>query len=60
MQLGDYASNWAVYYLVELEEKQLLVKVTKEFIESKKVNNKFGGTKTIIGNSIFKKCNYKI
>lgn len=60
LQLADYASNYAAYYLVELEQKQLLVKITKEFIESKELKNKFIGKKMIIGNNIFKKCNYTI
>ncbi|WP_195467529.1 helix-turn-helix transcriptional regulator [Clostridium sp. D43t1_170807_H7] len=60
LQLADYASNYAAYYLVELEQKQLLVKITKEFIESKELKNKFIEKKMIIGNNIFKKCNYTI
>ncbi|WP_196000910.1 hypothetical protein [Clostridium sp. 1001271B_151109_B4] len=46
--------------MLELEQKQLLVKVTKESIESKELNNKSVGKKITIGNSIFKKCNYTI
>lgn len=34
--------------------------MTKEFIESKELKNKFIGKKMIIGNNIFKKCNYTI
>jgi hypothetical protein len=50
----------SVYYLIELEQKQLLVNVTKEFIESRELNCKFTEKKIVIGNNMFKKTNYTI
>lgn len=42
-------------YLVEVNNKQLLVKVTKEFMESVELTNKFIGKKKVINNYQFSK-----
>ena len=56
----DSLNNMSAYYLVELEQKQLLVNVTKEFIESRELSCKFTEKKIVIGNNLFKKTTYTI
>lgn len=53
--VADAVQDMAAYYLVELENRQLLTKVTKEFIESRELRTSFYGKKKIIGEYIFKK-----
>jgi len=60
LQVADSLNDMSIYYLVELEQKQLLVNVTKEFIESRELNCKFTEKKIVIGNNMFKKTNYTI
>lgn len=60
LQLADSLNNMSRYYLVELQQKQLLVNVTKEFIESRELNCKFTEKKIVIGNTLFKKATYTI
>lgn len=60
LQVADSLNNMSVYYLVELEQKQLIVNVTKEFIESRELNCKFAEKKIVIGNDLFKKIHYTI
>ena len=48
------------YYLVNKEEKQFFVLVTKEFIESCEISKLITAKKFERGNMIFKRCNYKI
>lgn len=60
LQVADSLNNMSSYYLVELEQKQLLVNVTKEFIESRELNCKFTDKKMVIGNNVFKKVSYTI
>lgn len=60
LQLANSLNNMSAYYLVELEQKQLLVNVTKEFIESRELSCKFTEKKRIIGNNLFKKIPYTI
>lgn len=55
VKAADSLNDTSSYYLVELGDKQLLVNVTKEFIESRELHSKFTGKKKIIGNNIFKK-----
>lgn len=47
----------SAYYLVEVDNKQLLVNVTKEFIESRELVNKFIAKKKVINNYCFTKIN---
>lgn len=60
LQVADSLNNMSAYYLVELEQKQLLVNVTKEFIESRELNCRFTEKKIVIGNNLFKKISYTI
>lgn len=60
LQVADSLNDMSAYYLVELEQKQLLINVTKEFIESRELNCKFSGKKMVIGNNLFKKMNYTL
>lgn len=60
LQVADSLNNMSAYYLVELDHKQLLVNVTKEFIESRELSFKFTGRKQIIGNNMFIKTSYKL
>ncbi|WP_326512177.1 hypothetical protein [Clostridium intestinale] len=60
LQVADSLNDMSIYYLVELEQNQLLVNVTKEFIESRELNCKFTEKKIAIGSNIFKKTNYTI
>lgn len=59
-EVADSLNNISAYYLVEFEQKQLLVNVTKEFIESRELNCKFLKKKITIGNNVFKKISYTI
>jgi hypothetical protein len=60
LQIADSLNNTSAYYLVELEQKQLLVNVTKEFIESRELICKLTEKKIVIGNNLFKKISYTI
>ena len=60
LQVADSLNDMSAYYLVELEQKQLLVNITKEFIESRELNCKFTEKKIVIGNNLFIKVFYKI
>lgn len=59
LNVADSLNDISAYYLVELENKQLLVNITKEFIESRELARRFTGKKQIIGNNIFSKGAYK-
>ena len=48
------------YYLVEMNNKQLLVQVTKTYIEGRELKFKFDGKKCIIDDNLFKKTTYTI
>jgi transcriptional regulator with XRE-family HTH domain len=56
LQLADYSQDMSAYYLVQLENKQILVNVTKEFIISKELNKTVLDKKFVIGNNKFKKA----
>lgn len=53
---ADSLSDMSAYYLVETDTKQLLVRVTKTFIEGKELNVKFTGKKCVIENNVFIKA----
>lgn len=58
-QTADYASDNSAYYLVENNNKQYLVNVTKEFIKSVELAKTITEKKFVVGNNKFKKI-YKI
>lgn len=60
LKVVDSFNDMAAYYLVELEQKQLLVNVTKEFIESRELSCKFIEKKMMIGNNSFKKVYHNL
>ena len=60
LNVADSLNNSSSYYFVKLENKQLLVNVTKEFIESREVNCQFAEKKQIVGNQIFMKSSYTL
>lgn len=60
LQVADSLNNMSAYFLVQLEQKQLLVNVTKEFIESRELNCKFIERKRVIGNNLFIKSSYTL
>lgn len=57
---ADSLKDTSSYYLVEMNKKQVLVKVTKEQIEGKELNCKFEGKKCVIDENTFTKANYTI
>ncbi|WHY86817.1 helix-turn-helix transcriptional regulator [Neobacillus novalis] len=60
LQVADSFNDMSSYYLVEINNKQLLVRITKTFIEGKELNIKFDGKKCIIDDNLFKKAAYTI
>lgn len=60
LQVADSLNDLSSYYLVELQNKQLLVRVTKTSIEGRELTAKFEGKKCIIDDNIFKKAAYTI
>ncbi len=59
-QLADYASNTDGYYLVEKNGRQILVRISKDFITSSELVSRVDPKKFIIGNNIFKKAPYQL
>ena len=59
-QLADYAQDTDGCYLVEKEGKQLLVRVSKDFIITSELAHKVDSRKFIIGNNIFQKAAYRL
>ncbi|MBS4209544.1 helix-turn-helix transcriptional regulator [Bacillus sp. FJAT-50079] len=60
LQVADSFNDMSSYYLVEMNNKQLLVRITKTFIEGRELNFKFDGKKCIIDSNLFKKAAYTI
>ena len=60
LQLTDSLKDISAYYLVELENRQLLVYVTKDFIESREMASAFTQKKKVIGSNLFIKSSYTI
>ena len=60
LQIADYCNDMTSYYLVEMNNKQLLVQVTKTYIEGRELKFKFDGKKCIIDDNLFKKTTYTI
>lgn len=55
LEIADSLNDTSAWYLVEMKHKQLLVNVTKEFMESRELNCHFTEKKRVIGNNIFRK-----
>lgn len=60
LQVVDSLNNMDAYYLVENSNNQLLVRVSKTFIESKILDDKFEGKKYVFDGNIFKKMTYTL
>ncbi|MCM3766452.1 helix-turn-helix domain-containing protein [Neobacillus niacini] len=58
LHAADSFNDLSSYYLVDLQNKELLVRVTKTYIEAKELNVKFDGRKCIIDDNLFKKATY--
>ena len=59
-QLADYVNNSDGYYLVIKDKKQILVRVSKDFISSSELADRVDPRKFIIGNNVFKKATYQL
>lgn len=60
IQGADYLNDLAAYYLVEKGTKQILVKVTTDFISSSELSTKVDPKKFEFGKYIFKKTTYRL
>lgn len=58
LQLSDALNDRSAYYLVEFDQRQLLVNITKEFMLSKELNSQFIGKKKVINQQLFIKMSY--
>ncbi len=59
-QLADYANNMDGYYLVEKDNRQLLVRVSEDFISSSELADRVDPKKFVIGNNVFMKATYQL
>lgn len=59
-QVVDQFNNSERYYLVEANDRQYLVSVSKEFIISTEIANKITQNRFVIGNNKFVKADYTI
>lgn len=60
LQLADYSKNNTEYYLVDLQEQQLLVNVTKDSITTTKLVEPVSQRTFAIGDNKFTKMPYKL
>ena len=60
IQGADYLNDMSTYYLVEIGEKQMLVKVTSDFIIASELANKVNPKKFEFGKYTFKKATYQL
>lgn len=60
VQLVDYLNDNSAYYLVEKNDKQYLVKVTKDFIITNELAEKVNAKKFIIGKHMYKSAGYTL
>ena len=60
IQGADYMNDMSTYYLVEVGEKQMLVKVSSDFIITSELANKVNPKKFEFGKYIFKKATYQL
>ena len=56
----DQVNNMDEYYLVDTNDRQYLVSVSKEFIISSELSKKITERQFVIGNNKFTKINYKL
>ena len=59
-QIADYANDMDGYYLVERENRQLLVRVSDEFLTSSELKTTVDPKKFTIGNNVFSKATYRL
>ena len=59
-QLADYATNTDGYYLVEKADRQLLVRVSDDFITTSELAGRVDPGKFVVGNNIFRKTTYRL
>ena len=60
IQGADYLNDGSAYYLVETGNRQLLVKISDDFITSRELANRVEPKKFEYGNYIFKKATYQL
>lgn len=60
LNAADSLNDLSSYYLVETENRQLLVRVGKDFIESKELGCEFTEKKKVIGHNLFIKAAYTL
>ena len=60
IQGADYLNDMSAYYLVEIGGKQLLVKVSGDFISSSEIAVSVNPKKFEFGSCIFKKATYQL
>ena len=60
IQGADYLNDLSAYYLVETGGRQLLVKVSSDFIVSRELANRVDPKKFDFGNYTFKKAAYRL
>lgn len=60
IQAADSVARIAGQYVVDLGNRQLLVKVTKEFIESRELTEPWDGRKLVIDSDVYRKVPYRI
>lgn len=60
VQMGDYINNSDGYYLVEESGKQLLVRISSDFMFISQLTNKVDPKKFEIDNNVFKKATYRL
>ncbi|MBR1597746.1 MAG: hypothetical protein IJ661_02400 [Lachnospiraceae bacterium] len=60
IQGADYLNDMSAYYLVETGDKQLLVKVSDDFIITSEIANRVNPKKFELGKYIFKKAAYEL
>lgn len=60
IQGADYLNDMSAYYLVETGSRQLLVKVSSDFIMSSELANRVDPKKFDFGNYTFKKAAYRL
>ena len=60
VQGADYLNDASAYYLVEAGSKQILVKVSSDFLTSSELANKVDPGKFELGKNVFKKAPYQL
>ncbi len=60
IQIADHLNENSAYYLVEMDNKQLFVKVTADFITTSELANKVDPRKFELGKYAYKKAAYQL